>query len=55
VRADLISARGQAGKPQREAMREEWRGGIEALQREGVAGAVRFAGGRGRHGDYDDI
>ena len=55
VRADLTSARGQAGKPERAAMRAEWRGGIGALAREGVAGAGRFAAGRGRHGDYGEI
>jgi|GEM_PF-3360617 enoyl-CoA hydratase/carnithine racemase len=27
-------------------------GGVAALQAEGVAGAARFAGGAGRHGDF---
>jgi len=34
-----------------EALRREGAGGYEAVFAEGVAGAARFAGGAGRHGD----
>jgi enoyl-CoA hydratase len=51
ARADRASVHRQSGLPFREALRQEFAGGLEALRREGVAGAARFAGGRGRHGD----
>ncbi|MDF1586752.1 crotonase/enoyl-CoA hydratase family protein [Marinimicrococcus flavescens] len=50
LRADLRSLRGQHGLELREAMRREWQGGLAALETEGLAGAARFAGGAGRHG-----
>jgi enoyl-CoA hydratase len=53
ARADRASVHRQAGLPLRDALRQELRGGLEALRREGVAGATRFAGGQGRHGDRD--
>lgn len=53
--ADRNSAHRQWGKPIREAMRDEYWGGQSCLRSEGVAGAGRFAGGKGRHGDYRDI
>lgn len=43
------------GLPIREAMTREWANGVEAHFREGAAGAARFAGGRGRHGDFEAI
>lgn len=55
VRADRASAYRQHGLPLRDAMRQEYQGGLEALRREGVAGATRFAEGKGRHGDYGAI
>jgi len=39
-----------AAAPLRDALRQELAGGLEALRREGVAGAARFAAGEGRHG-----
>ncbi len=55
LRADRISAYRSWGQPVREAMRQEYWHGLACLRHEGVAGATRFAGGKGRHGDYRDI
>jgi len=55
LRADRASVHRQSGLPLADALRQELAGGLEALRREGVAGAARFAGGKGRHGDYGDI
>jgi enoyl-CoA hydratase len=55
LRADRASVHRQSGLPLAAALRQELAGGLEALRREGVAGAARFAGGKGRHGDYGDI
>ncbi len=55
LRADRASVYRQAGLPLREALRQELAGGLDALRREGVAGAARFAGGKGRHGDSKEI
>jgi enoyl-CoA hydratase len=53
LRSDRASVRHQAGLPLREALRQELEHGLAALEREGIAGAVRFAAGRGRHGKPD--
>jgi enoyl-CoA hydratase len=55
LRADRASVLRQHDLPLREALRQEFDHGLGALRHEGVAGAARFAGGRGRHGDADDI
>jgi enoyl-CoA hydratase len=55
VRADRRSVFSQYGLPVREAMEREWTGGLQALEREGVEGAGRFAAGSGRHGDFREI
>jgi enoyl-CoA hydratase len=55
VRADRASVHKGHGLPLRQAMRQEYENGLDCLRREGVAGAARFAGGLGRHGDYRDI
>lgn len=55
MRADRRSVYAQEGRTLDEAMRFEWRNGIPALQAEGVAGAARFASGRGRHGDFGEF
>jgi len=55
VRADRASAYRQHGLSLRDAMRQEYEGGLGALRREGIAGAARFAHGAGRHGDYGNI
>lgn len=52
LRADRLSAYGQFDGALPEALSREFEGGLRALQAEGVAGAARFAGGAGRHGDF---
>ena len=54
LRADRAAVHRQSGLPLREALRQELAGGLEALRREGVAGAARFARGEGRHGAPGD-
>jgi enoyl-CoA hydratase len=55
MRADRRSAYRQNGLGVRDAMRYEWRNGVPAYFAEGAAGAARFAGGKGRHGDFSDL
>jgi enoyl-CoA hydratase len=55
LRADRASAYRQHDLSLRDAMRREYEGGLAALRREGIAGATRFADGKGRHGDYREI
>lgn len=55
VRADRRSVIETYGLPTREALRREWGNGVEAHFKEGAEGAGRFAGGRGRHGDFTAI
>ena len=55
VRADRASAWRQHGLSLRDAMRQEYEGGLAALRREGIESAGRFAAGAGRHGDYEKI
>lgn len=55
VRADRRSVYLQQGLPVREALEREWHNGQDALLHEGIAGAGRFATGRGRHGSAADI
>ncbi|MDP2272400.1 MAG: crotonase/enoyl-CoA hydratase family protein [Archangium sp.] len=52
MRADRASAVSQFDHPLPEALLQEFNGGLAALQKEGVSGAARFAGGAGRHGDF---
>ena len=52
--ADRRSARAQHGLGERDALRQEWRGSKAEVSL-GIAGAARFAAGRGRGGDFDDI
>ncbi len=55
VRADRRSIIETRGMPIREAMKLEWANGLEAIRREGTAGAGRFRDGAGRHGDFSKI
>jgi enoyl-CoA hydratase len=55
VRADRASVFRTYGAATREALRLEWEHGQEALVTEAAAGASRFAAGKGRHGDFEDI
>ncbi len=55
LRADRASAYRQWDLELAEALAGEGLGGLEALEREGRAGAGRFAAGTGRHGAFDEI
>jgi enoyl-CoA hydratase len=55
MRADRRSVYRQEGLSLREAMHYEWENGVPAYYAEGKAGAERFASGKGRHGNFQDI
>ncbi|HEY7457977.1 MAG TPA: crotonase/enoyl-CoA hydratase family protein [Xanthobacteraceae bacterium] len=55
LRADRRSVRLQEGLSERQGLRAEWKNSSPVFEREGAAGAARFAGGKGRHGDQRDI
>ena len=55
LKADRRSAYESLGLDLRDAMIREWTGGVESFVTEGAAGAGRFAGGRGRSGDFANI
>ena len=52
MNADRVSAYAQWDLPLAEALRREGAGGFPVVEAEAVAGAARFAGGAGRHGDF---
>lgn len=54
MNADRHSAYEQAGLPLEEALLREFRGGIQVLESESLAGAKRFADGAGRHGRFGE-
>jgi enoyl-CoA hydratase len=55
LRADRASAYRQQSLPLAEALRQEFAGGHPVLRAESVLGASRFAAGKGRHGDFEEI
>ena len=55
MRNDRRSVQEQAGCREADAMAFEIAVGIESLNSDGHAGAARFAGGAGRHGDFSDL
>ncbi len=55
LRADRRSVFLQEGLSERDALRAEWSNSVPVVEREGAAGAARFASGKGRHGDREDI
>jgi len=55
VRADRASIIATRGMPVREALEFEWNHGKIAIRDEGAAGAARFSGGAGRHGDFQNL
>ncbi|PIE12993.1 MAG: enoyl-CoA hydratase [Rhodobacterales bacterium] len=55
LRSDRASLRAQAGLSERAALEQEWRFGRDVVTTEASAGAARFASGKGRGGDFDDI
>lgn len=55
VRADRANVYATHGLDVGAALEVEWRNGLEAHHQEGAAGAGRFSGGLGRHGDFKRI
>ena len=56
LRSDRLSAYRQWDLDYEQAMRNEFRQGMEVIaSSETVEGARRFAAGKGRHGDFEDI
>ena len=55
MRADRASVYTNIGLSIKDGLKNEFYGGKEVLQKEGVAGAARFASGKGRHGNFEDI
>ena len=56
LRSDRLSACEQWGLGLEEALANEFARGMEVIEsRETLTGATRFAAGRGRHGEFDDI
>ena len=55
VRADRASAYRQQGLSLRDALRQEYAISLPVIREEAVMGAGRFAGGKGRHGDFREI
>ncbi|KUJ85215.1 enoyl-CoA hydratase [Ruegeria marisrubri] len=55
VRADRRSIIETRGMQVRDALKVEWANGLDAIRREGTAGAGRFRDGAGRHGDFTNI
>ncbi len=53
--ADRRSIIAGQGMSERDALRAEWERGAAAIRDEGVAGAARFASGKGRGGDFGEI
>jgi enoyl-CoA hydratase len=55
MRADRRSVWLQEGLSETEGLRAEWACSAAMVEREGAAGAARFASGKGRHGGFSDI
>lgn len=56
LRSDRLSAYEQWGLSLEDALGNEFRRGMQVIaSRETVTGASRFAAGKGRHGNFDDI
>jgi enoyl-CoA hydratase len=55
LRADRLSAHRAWGKPLRQGLESEWATSSGVVRAEGMRGALRFAQGKGRHGDFENI
>jgi len=55
VRVDRLSVYRAHGLGVRAGLESEWATSSGIVKDEGIAGAQRFAAGRGRHGDFEDI
>ena len=54
LRADRLSVYRAGASPSREGLESEWATSAGIVKAEGIAGALRFADGKGRHGDFGD-
>jgi enoyl-CoA hydratase len=55
MRSDRRSVYLQEGLSEMDGLRLEWACSAAMVEREGAAGAARFASGKGRHGDFGEI
>ena len=55
MRSDRLSVYRAHGKSVREGLESEWATSAAIVKAEGIAGATRFAEGKGRHGDFKNI
>ncbi len=55
MRTDRASAYRTFDVPFERALREEFVAGLAVIERESIAGAQRFAAGKGRHGSFEEI
>src|SRR5262245_18481708 len=55
MRSDRRSVWLQEGLSEMDGLRVEWACSSGLVEREGAAGAARFAAGKGRHGDFGEI
>ena len=55
MRADRLSVYRAHGKSVRQGLESEWATSAPIVKSEGIAGAERFAKGKGRHGDFKNI
>lgn len=55
VRSDRAAVYRAHGRYIRDGLRAEWETSKDIVVKEGIAGAARFSGGKGRHGDFGDI
>ena len=54
MRGDRLSAYQQVDLPMAEALANEFRHGMRALEADTLAGAQKFAAGAGRHGSFTE-
>lgn len=56
LRSDRLSAHEQWDLPYEKAMQNEFERGVQVIEsKETVIGATRFASGKGRHGNFEDL
>ena len=55
MRSDRLSVYRAHGKSVRQGLESEWATSAGIVKAEGIAGATRFAEGKGRHGDFENI
>jgi enoyl-CoA hydratase len=55
MRSDRLSVYRAHGKTVRQGLESEWATSAPIVKAEGIVGAERFAKGKGRHGDFENI